>query len=63
MSHVWERREIHTRFWWRNPEGKSLPVRPRQDGRIVLKQIIKKYDGMALSGLVWVGISTSDRLL
>ena len=37
MWHVWERKEIHTRLWWRNPEGKSLRIRPRKDGRIVLK--------------------------
>jgi len=33
------------------------------EGRIILKQILKKQDGMVLTGYIWLRIETSRELL
>jgi hypothetical protein len=41
------KREVHTGFWWGDlSEGDSLGD-PGVDGRIILKWIFKKWDGVA----------------
>jgi hypothetical protein len=46
MLHVWGKREVDTGFWWGDlREGDHLGD-PGVDGRIILKWIFKKWDGM-----------------
>jgi hypothetical protein len=52
MGHVWDRRDVHTGFWWGDlREGDHL-----QDlggnWRIILKSIFKKWDGEIWTGSV-----------
>ena len=53
MWHVWGTGEVHTGCW-------SGDVRERHhlddlgvDGRLILKFILKKWDGKAWTGLIW----------
>jgi uncharacterized protein (UPF0128 family) len=47
-----ERGEVHVRFWWENlTEGEHLEEM-RVDGRIILKRILKKWNG----GMEWVDL-------
>jgi hypothetical protein len=39
-----EREEVHTGFWWRNPMQRDRLEDPCADARIVLKEIIEKYE-------------------
>jgi hypothetical protein len=42
MWHVWERVEVQTGFWWGNlRDGDHFA-----DGRIILKLILEKWDGV-----------------
>jgi hypothetical protein len=45
------------------PEGGRLLGRPGRGGRIILKWIVEKYDGLVWSGLIWLRIGTSGGLL
>jgi hypothetical protein len=38
----WERREMHTRFWWENQIDRSHYEDLDLDGRILLKLILQK---------------------
>jgi hypothetical protein len=53
-----ERREVHTKFWWGNlREGDHLE-NPGLDGRMILKLIFEKWDGV----MDWIGMAQeSDR--
>jgi hypothetical protein len=45
MYHRWGKREVHTVFWWGDVrEGDHLEG-PGVNGRIILKWILKKWDG------------------
>jgi hypothetical protein len=60
--HVWEKREVHTGFWWGDlKEGDHLGD-PGADGRIILNWIFKKWDGV-WTGLSWLRIGTAGGLL
>jgi hypothetical protein len=53
MWHVWGRREVHTGFWWGDPrEGDHLGD-PGIDGRIILRQIFRKWYG----GINWIELA------
>ena len=53
-----ERREVHRNFWWGNlREGDHLE-NPGLDGRMILKLIFEKWDGV----MDWIGMAQeSDR--
>ena len=54
--------EVHKRFWWGNLwEGDQLGD-PGIDGRIILKCIFKKCDGV-WTGWSWLRIGTGGGLL
>jgi hypothetical protein len=56
------KREVHTGFWWGDlREGDHLGD-PGVDGRIILKWILKKWDG-AWTELSWLSIGTGGGLL
>jgi len=52
MQHVWGRGEVHTGFRWKNVRIRDHWKGSGLDGRIILKWILKKWDG-AWSGLIW----------
>jgi hypothetical protein len=45
------------------PEGRKPLGRPRRRWEIILKWILKKWDGMAWPGLIWLRIGTGGGLL
>jgi hypothetical protein len=46
---VGEKRNVY-RILVGKPEGRGAPVRPTEDGRMILKWILKEWDGRAWSG-------------
>jgi hypothetical protein len=53
MYHVWGKRGVRTRFWCGDlREGDHLGD-PGMDGRIILKQIFKTWDG----GIDWIELA------
>jgi hypothetical protein len=47
-----------TDFWWVDLRERDHLKDRGIDGRIILKWIIKKWDGEALTGLIWLRIVT-----
>ena len=47
--------EVHKGFWWGTPRVKSQLEDLGVEGRIILKCILKKWDG-AWTGLMWLRI-------
>ena len=60
---VWWKREVRVGFWWRNPKNRDQLKGLGLDGRIILKWNLKKYDGMAWTGLIWLRIGIGGRVL
>jgi hypothetical protein len=56
-------REVHTGFWWRNLRKRGHLEDPGVDGRIILKWILKKWNGGAGTGVVWLRIGTGGGFL
>jgi len=60
---MWGRGEVHTGFWWGDLTERDHLEDPGVDGRIILKWIVKKWDGKAYNRLVWLRIRTDGGLL
>jgi hypothetical protein len=62
MWYVWVIREMHAGFWWENLRERDTLEDLGVGGRIILKWILKKCDGMAWTGSMWARIGKSGRL-
>jgi hypothetical protein len=53
MYHVWRRRRrMHTGFWCESQKELDQWEEVDVDGRIVLKWILEKYDGVVRTGFI-----------
>ena len=43
MRYTWGTKEMHTTYWWKS-KGKDDLTDPGEDGRIIVKLVLKKYD-------------------
>jgi hypothetical protein len=48
--------EVYTRFWWGNLKERDHLVDLGIGERMILKWVFKKWDGEALTGLIWLRI-------
>jgi hypothetical protein len=46
MKHVWRSEEVHTGFWCGNVRERKYLEDPDADGRIILRWIFRKWDGV-----------------
>jgi hypothetical protein len=58
MWHVWERREGCTGCWWGNLRERDHWGDPDVDGRIILKWMFRKLEGVVWTGWSWLRIGT-----
>jgi hypothetical protein len=58
MWHVWGRREVFTGCWWADVMERGHWGDPDVDGRIILKKIFRKLEGVVGSGWSWLRIGT-----
>ena len=57
MARMGQGREVH-RVLVGKPEGKRPLGRPRADGRIILRWIFRKWEGVVRTGWSWLRIGT-----
>lgn len=53
---------MHTRFWWVNMKERDHFEDLYLDGRIILKQILKKQCGKVWAGFIWLRIGTGGKV-
>jgi hypothetical protein len=53
---MWGTGEVRTEFWSGNLRERDYLEDLGVDGRVILKLIIKKWDGEAWAGLIWLRI-------
>ena len=58
MWHVWGRGEVCTGFWWGNRRERDHWGDPGVDGRIILRWIFRKWEGVMGIGWSWLRIGT-----
>jgi len=58
MCRVWGRGEGYTRFWWGNLKERDQWGDPDVDGRIILRLILRKWEGVVGTGCNWFRIGT-----
>jgi hypothetical protein len=58
MWHVWGRREVCTGCWWGNLSKRGHWGDPDINGRIILRWIFRKLEGVVGTGWVWLRIRT-----
>ena len=59
----WGSGEVHTGALWKQLRKRDHMEDLGEDGRIILKNILKIWVGRALTGLIWLRGGTSGRLL
>jgi hypothetical protein len=50
--------ELHTGIWWENLRERDHLEDQGVDARIILKRILRKGDGEAWTGLIWLRIGS-----
>jgi hypothetical protein len=63
MWHVWVTGEVHTGIWWGDLRGRRQLDDQDVDGRIILKLIFRKWDGVTWIILMWFRIGPVGGLL
>jgi hypothetical protein len=58
MWRVWGRREVCTGCWWVSQRERDQWGDPDVDGRIILRGIFRKLEGVVGTGWSWLGIGT-----
>jgi len=58
MWHVWGSGEGCTGFWWENLRERDRWGDPDIDGRIILRWIFRKWEGVVGTGWSWFRIGT-----
>jgi hypothetical protein len=59
MWRVWGRGEVCTGFWWGSLRERDNWGDPDVDGRIILRWIFRKWEGVVGTG--WSGLKDRDR--
>jgi hypothetical protein len=54
MQHVWETGNVHIAFWWEQLREEEHLQDPSVNRRIILKWILKKWDGGAWTDFTWL---------
>jgi hypothetical protein len=57
---VWGKEEVPTCYWQGNLRERDHLEDPAKDGRIILRWIFRKFDGMAWTRLIWLRIGTGE---
>ena len=60
MWHVWRKGEVFTRFRWGNLRERDHWGDQDVDGRIVLRWIFRKWEGVVGTGWGWLRIGTGS---
>ena len=56
MRHVWRKEEVCTRFGWGNLRERDHWENQELDGRIILRWILRKWEGVVETGWSWLRI-------
>jgi hypothetical protein len=57
---VWGRGKVCTGFWWGSLRERNHWGDPDLDGRIILRWIFRKWEGVVGTGWSWLRIGTDD---
>jgi hypothetical protein len=57
------KRGKHIGYWWESQKKRDHWEDQDAGGWITLKLILERYDGVVWTGLIWLRIGTSGRLL
>jgi len=60
---LWGRGEVCTGFWWGNLRERNHCGDPDVDGRIILRRIFRKWEGVVGTGWSWLRIGTGGGYL
>jgi hypothetical protein len=56
MWRIWGREEVCTEFWWGNLRKRDHWGDPDVGGRIILRWIFRKWEGVVETGWIWLRI-------